>query len=129
MSFLLRALCLAASLAATCNAFAQEETSSALRERATAIREATEATYLKTTYACYDKFFVNACLDDARLERIAQVKEARLLEARANRIDRGARIKAMEARLHKVENRPDAATVTPVAPPAPPDEVAPASDK
>lgn len=106
MPYPLRTLCLVASLCATASAFAQEESSTQLRERASAIREAADAQYKRVTYACYDKFFVNACLDGARVELIDQVKEARLLEARANRIDRGERIKAMEARLRKVENRP-----------------------
>ena len=124
MSFPLRTLCLVASLCAATGAFAQEESSVQLRERASAIRDAANAQYKQVTYDCYDKFFVNACLDDARVELITQVKEARLLEARANRIDRGERIKAMEARLRKVENRPesspaDATTANDGATPAP----------
>jgi len=116
MPYPLRTLCLVTSLCAAASAFAQEENSAQLRERASAIREAADTQYKQVTYACYDKFFVNACLDDARVALIDQVKEARLLEARANRIDRGARIKAMEARLRKVEGRPEQApTVSPAA--------------
>jgi len=116
MPYPLRTLCLVASLCAAASAFAQEENSAQLRERASAIREAADTQYKQVTYACYDKFFVNACLDDARVALIDQVKEARLLEARANRIDRGARIKAMEARLRKVENRPAEPTAGAPAP-------------
>jgi len=114
----LRTLCLVASLCAATGAYAQEESSAQLREQASTIREAADKQYKQVTYDCYDKFFVNACLDDARVELITQVKEARLLEARANRIDRGKRIKAMEARLRKVESRPEnaAAPETPAKP-------------
>jgi hypothetical protein len=110
MSFPLRALCLAACLALPAGAIAQEENSAELRDRAQAIRDAADARYTHTTYHCYDKFLVNACLDAARLELIERIREARLLEARANRIDRGKRIEAMEARLRKIENRPAPAT-------------------
>ncbi|QID19272.1 hypothetical protein G3580_17595 [Nitrogeniibacter mangrovi] len=120
MAFPLRSLCLTTCLAASFGTLAQQDSSAELRAQAKAIRDAAEATYRQTSYHCYDKFLVNACLEDAKLVHINQVKEARRLEARANRIDRGKRIKAMEARLRKVENRPEAATVTPVASPTTP---------
>ncbi|MCB1938046.1 MAG: hypothetical protein KDE64_02460 [Rhodocyclaceae bacterium] len=103
-----RALLFVASLLAAGAVHAQAEDSRALRREASALRDNAGATFARTRAACYDRFFVNACLDDARLEHTAQIKAARLLEARANRIDRGERIRAMEARLRKAEaRRPD----------------------
>ncbi|MBT0960002.1 hypothetical protein [Denitromonas iodatirespirans] len=81
------------------------EGSDSLRAQATAIRKAAEREFKHTEAACYDRFRVNACLDDAREARTVQLQAARKLEARANRIDRGERIKAMEARLKEAEER------------------------
>ncbi|MCB1961081.1 MAG: hypothetical protein KDE68_11270 [Rhodocyclaceae bacterium] len=106
--FRFRALLLSLGLCAAGAALAQSEDSHALRLQASQLRDSATEAFERTTAACYDRFFVNACLDDARLTRTAQIKEARLLEGRANRIDRGARIRAMEARLRKAEaRRPD----------------------
>ncbi|KAA3653919.1 MAG: hypothetical protein DWQ11_06580 [Proteobacteria bacterium] len=81
------------------------ESSAQLRDRAKTLRKAAEADFASREAGCYDRFRVNACLDDAREDRTAQMQAARKLEARANRIDRGARIKAMEARLRDAEER------------------------
>lgn len=114
MSPALRALCLALCAFAPATALAEEESSAQLRERARDIRDTAEARFLTTTYHCYDKFFVNACLDEAKTERIEQVKIARALEAKANRMDRAERVKAMEARLGRTNPgdvpAPDSAT-------------------
>ena len=83
----------------------ETERSDSLRARATAMRKAAERDFKLTEAACYDRFRVNACLDDARETRTVQLQAARKLEARANRIDRGERIKAMEARLKEAEER------------------------
>ena len=90
-----------ATLLAASPALAQEEDRGALRARAEALRAAAEQRFTATSATCYDKFFVNACLDDARQARTAAVMEARKLEARANRIARAKRIQAMEERLRK----------------------------
>ena len=90
-----------ATLLAASAAFAQEEDSRALRERADALRAAAEQRFTATSATCYDKFFVNACLDDARQARTAAILEARKLEGHANRIARAKRIEAMEERLRK----------------------------
>jgi len=102
MSLTARALSLAL-LFATGHVLADEANSDSLRAQAKTIRDVAERDYTLTTYHCYDKFLVNACLDDAKLARLEQVKEARALEAQANRMDRSKRVKAMEARLRKVE--------------------------
>lgn len=103
MPHTLRALGLALMLATAGPALADEPTSDELRSQAKDIRGTAEQTYLVTTYHCYDKFLVNACLDDAKIARIEQIKEARALEAKANTMDRRLRVKAMEARLRKVD--------------------------
>jgi len=106
MPLIPRALCLALTLAAAGPALANEPTSDELRARAKDIRGAAEQDFKVTTYHCYDRFLVNACLDDAKLARLEQVKEARVLEAKANKMDRSKRVKAMEARLRKIESAP-----------------------
>ena len=91
---------------------AQEEDAGALRDNADAVRATAEQAFIKKSAACYDKFFVNACLDKARQERTRAVIEARKLEARANRIARAKRVEAMEKRLracschHRRRRRP-----------------------
>ncbi len=97
-----RLMILATLLAAPLLHAQQDEIDSrALRERAQALRAAAEQAFITTSAACYDKFFVNACLDNARQTRTEAVVEARKLEAKANRIARAKRIKAMEERLRK----------------------------
>ena len=111
-------LILAGLLAAPAAALAQEavESSASLRERAKAMRGAATEGFARTEAACYDRFFVNACLDEAREARTVQMQAARKLEARANRIDRGERIKAMEARLRLADERRSAAQPDPILP-------------
>lgn len=104
---------------------AQEEDARALRDRADALRANAEQVFTMKSAECYDKFFVNACLDKARQKRTQAVIEARKLEARANRIARAKRVKAMEKRLREsgvILPPPDAAPVDmppPAEPPAP----------
>ena len=102
---------------------AQEEDAGALRDNADALRATAEQAFIKKSAACYDKFFVNACLDKARQERTRAVIEARKLEARANRIARAKRGEAMEKRLREsgvILPPPDAAPADVPAPSDPP---------
>ncbi|WP_227816098.1 hypothetical protein [Nitrogeniibacter aestuarii] len=109
MPLIPRALCLALMLAASGHAMAEEPSSGELRAQAKAIRDDAERAFKVTTYHCYDKFLVNACLDEAKLDRLKQVKVARALEAKASTMDRRKRVKAMEARLRKTEASGDTA--------------------
>lgn len=108
-----RALCLALMFAATAPVLADEPGSDELRAQAKTLRDTAEHDFKVTTYHCYDKFLVNACLDEAKVVRLEQVKQARALEAKANTIDRRKRVNAMEARLRKIESAPDTQTPTP----------------
>ncbi len=81
------------------------DSSETLRDQAKQMRKAAEADFSRREAGCYERFLVNSCLDDAREDRTTLMQEVRKLEARANRIDRGERIKAMEARLRDAEAR------------------------
>lgn len=58
----------------------------ALETEGKALRAEAEATYEAAVPGCYDKFFVNHCIDQARKKRLATVQRARALEAESRRI-------------------------------------------
>jgi len=103
---IVRPLCLVLTLVAAGHAMAEDASSSELRAQAKSIRNSAEHEFKITSYHCYDKFLVNACLDGAKVARLEKVKEARALEAHANKLDRSKRVKAMEARLRQTESSP-----------------------
>ena len=51
-----------------------------------ALRAEAEATYEATVPGCYDRFFVNRCIDQAKKKRLETVQRARALEAESRRI-------------------------------------------
>ena len=51
-----------------------------------ALRAEAEATYEATVPDCYDRFFVNRCIDQAKKKRLETVQRARALEAESRRI-------------------------------------------
>jgi hypothetical protein len=116
LSALLFTCLLSATGAGVVHAADDTDSSENLRAQARSIRKAAEADFAQRESGCYDRFRVNACLDDAREDRTAQMQTARKLEARANRIDRGERIKAMEARLKDAEERRAKPTPVPLVP-------------
>lgn len=116
LSALLFACLLTAVGAGVAHAADDTDSSENLRAQAKSIRKAAEAGFAQRESGCYDRFQVNACLDAAREDRTAQMQTARKLEARANRIDRGERIKAMEARLKEAEVRRAKPTPVPLLP-------------
>jgi hypothetical protein len=65
-------------------------------------REAVEAEYSASEQLCYDKFFVNACLDKAREQRRMRLAELRAVEVEANYFKRRS---AVEARDRELEDR------------------------
>ena len=50
------------------------------------LRAEAEATYEATVPGCYDRFFVNRCIDQAKKKRLETVQRARALEAESRRI-------------------------------------------
>ena len=116
LSLMLFVCLMSAAGVGSAQAVEEVESSESLRERAKVMRKAAEEDFSQREAGCYDRFRVNACLDDAREERTTQMQAARKLQARANRIDRGERIKAMEARLREAEERRAKPTPVPLLP-------------
>lgn len=51
-----------------------------------ALRAEAEATYEATVPGCYDRFFVNRCIDQAKKKRLETIQRARALEAESRSI-------------------------------------------
>ena len=98
----------------------------ALRNEAEALRTQADAHYKAAEAACYKRFLVNSCIDDAKSDRLNLVRQARVLEAEAHRLDliernRAAAEMAEKAAKHGIAQRPTdaAAQSDPVATPTP----------
>ncbi|MBP8923682.1 MAG: hypothetical protein KBG35_09250 [Thauera sp.] len=65
---------------------AERARAEALEADGKALRAEAEATYEATVPGCYDRFFVNRCIDQAKKKRLETVKRARELEAESRRI-------------------------------------------
>ena len=65
---------------------AERARAEALEAGGKALRAEAEATYEATVPGCYDKFFVNRCIDQAKKKRLETVKRARELEAESRRL-------------------------------------------
>jgi len=65
---------------------AERERAEALEAEGKALRAEAEATYEATVPGCYDRFFVNRCIDQAKKKRLETVQRARALEAESRRI-------------------------------------------
>ena len=65
---------------------AERARAEALEADGKALRAEAEATYEATVPDCYDRFFVNRCIDQAKKKRLETVKRARELEAESRRI-------------------------------------------
>lgn len=59
-----------------------------IRQRAEELRQAAESRHAESTAACYGKFLVASCLEDARQAHIKSVQEARRLDLQAGDIER-----------------------------------------
>nr|WP_063978217.1 hypothetical protein [Massilia sp. JS1662] len=104
---------------------ADQQLAAVARERA-----AIEARFAERERVCYDKFFVNNCLDEAKERRRSALAAQRAIEVQAERFKRQAvveerdrnlaeaerRFKEQEARLAEEPPKP-AAEPTPVPPP------------
>lgn len=107
---------------------ADQQLAAVARERA-----AIEARFAERERVCYDKFFVNNCLDEAKERRRSALAAQRAIEVQAERFKRQAvveerdrnlaeaerRVKEQEARLAEEPPKP-AAEPTPVPPPRKP---------
>lgn len=58
-----------------------------LRTEAAGLRDAAEARFLEEHIACYQRFLVNRCIDQARERRVLEIRKARALDLEASRID------------------------------------------
>ena len=65
---------------------AERARAEALEADGKALRAEVEATYEATVPGCYDRFFVNRCIDQAKKKRLETVKRARELEAESRRL-------------------------------------------
>ncbi len=58
-----------------------------LREQAAALRSEAETRFRVAEPACYERFLVNRCLDNARRERLDAIRQAREMEIESRRIE------------------------------------------
>lgn len=58
-----------------------------LKTEAQQLRDQAEQTYQVTEPGCYDRFRVNACLDDAKKARLETIRQARALESEARKLE------------------------------------------
>ena len=90
-----------------------------------ALRAEAEATYEATVPGCYDRFFVNRCIDQAKKKRLETVKRARELEAESRRITLAERQRVAAEAGARAERpltpaAPNALPATPATQPAAP---------
>ena len=92
-----------------------------LRNEAWNLRGQAEADYQAAEMACYKRFFVTSCIDNAKTERLAIIRRARELEAEAYQIDLAERRRVAAETTKKAKERNDG--------PRPTDASAPSADK
>lgn len=101
-----------ADKAATESHDADAERSSRLKDEAKALRDKAEADFAATEPKCYARILVNRCLDQAKQDRLDTIKQARVLEAEARKID-------LAERQRRAAETGRSATDAPTAPSAP----------
>ena len=77
------------------------EQANALRERAKQMEKEADALYESDQTACYQKFLVNSCLDDAKKRHLQSRLEARKLDAAGRDFQRAAKRADAEAKEAK----------------------------
>ena len=87
----------AAAAQATQAAPADPARAEAMRAQADTLERNAEQRFVREEAACYDRFWVNHCLDRARERRLADVREARALNIEARRIERAVNLAELEA--------------------------------
>jgi hypothetical protein len=85
---------------ATSVAQADQQLASVARERA-----AIEARYAERERVCYDKFFVNNCLDEAKERRRSALAAQRAIEVQAERFKRQAAVDERDRKLAEAQKR------------------------
>lgn len=74
------------------------ERARALRGQASAKRQDADQRYAAENDACWKKFLVTSCMDDAKMRRVERVKEARLIEREARDIEHDVREREVATR-------------------------------
>jgi len=74
------------------------EEANAQRARATQMHDAAEQNFIAEQEACYAKFLVNSCLDDAKKRRTAALIEARQFDIPAREFQREAKRAEVDAK-------------------------------
>lgn len=87
----------------------------ALREQARQLRDTAEARFRAAEPACYERFLVNRCLDQAREARLADIARARALEIEASQLTLARKQRTFLER----HGEPATAARPPTAPPFP----------
>lgn len=77
---------------------AQQERAKALHEQADVRRQEAEAAFAVETRACWDKFLVSRCQDEAKKTRVDRLTAARALDQEARDIERELRRREFAAR-------------------------------
>ncbi|MDR1463657.1 MAG: hypothetical protein LBI68_11110 [Azoarcus sp.] len=90
-----------------------------LRGEAERLRAEADSVYQATEAACYKRFLVNSCIDEAKSERLLTVRRARELEAEAHRLDLAERNQAAAEAAKKAEKRAVLSSSTTTAKPSP----------
>lgn len=67
------------------------ERARSLREEASAKRQEADQRFAAENDACWKKFLVTSCMDDAKMRRVERVKEARKVEQEARNIEHDVR--------------------------------------
>jgi hypothetical protein len=68
-------------------------------------RKAIEARFAEREHVCYDKFFVNNCLDEAKERRRSALAAQRAIEVQAERFKRQALVEERDRNLAEAERR------------------------
>jgi outer membrane murein-binding lipoprotein Lpp len=74
-----------------------------LREQARQLRDAAQQTHAAAQQACWKKFLVSACLEEARMALREKEREAKALEIEAGRIERRIRMHEREEKTVRRE--------------------------
>ena len=77
---------------------------SQLRGEAASLRTQAEAKFQAAESACYKRFFVTNCIDNAKTERLSVIHRARELEAEAHQIDLAERRRVAAETAKKAED-------------------------
>jgi hypothetical protein len=74
-----------------------------LHDEAGKLRTQAETDYQAAETACYKRFFVNSCINDAKTERLTVIRRARELETEAYQIDLAERQRKADEMAKKAE--------------------------